>query len=221
VTGAPVGGGVGDGDDFNRPPAGPYALPGQYTVTMATRVNGVTTPVAGSQRFEVYALEGEGAPRTQAVLAFQQQTAALQRAVLGANALVNETLAQLQALRRAIDVTNTADDQLGGDARRLEVRLRDIQSALNGDPTMGRRSEPSPASMINRLNGITNSLWSNTLDAPTATQRRQYDVVATQFQKTLTDLRSAVDTDLRRLEERAEAAGVPWTSGRIPVWKPE
>jgi len=154
------------------------------------------------------------------VLAFQQQTAALQRAVLGANALVNETLTQVQALRRAIDLTNTADDQLATDARRVEVRLRDIQSALNGDPTMARRSEPSAPSMLNRLNGITNSLWSNTLEAPTATQRRQYDVVAAQFQATLTELRSVVDTDLRRLEERAESAGVPWTSGRIPAWRP-
>ena len=220
VIGTQVTGGVGEGEEFNRPPAGPFALPGQYTVSMAMRIDGVTTAVGQTQKFAVYALEGEGAPRTQAVLAFQQQTATLQRAVLGANALVNESIAQVQALRRAIDLTATADDGLARDARTVEDRLRDIQVALNGDPTMARRSEPAGPSMVNRLNGITNALWSNTLDAPTATQRRQYDLVASEFAKTLALLRGVVDTDLRHVEERAESAGVPWTSGRIPAWRP-
>ena len=31
----------------------------------------------------------------------------------------------------------------------------------------------------------------------------------------------ALETDLKRLEDNAEAAGVPWTSGRIPKWAPQ
>jgi hypothetical protein len=92
--------------------------------------------------------------------------------------------------------------------------------ALTGDPTMSRRSEPSSPSLLNRLNGITNSLWSNTLGDPTSTQRRQYEVVAAEFEKVLATLRPLIETDLRRVEEQAEAAGAPWTPGRIPVWTP-
>jgi len=219
-TPAPVGGGAGEGDDFFRPPAGPFVLPGTYSVSMTRRVDGVSTPVGQPQKFEVYMLDGDTSPRTPAVLAFQQQTSKLQRAVLGANALINETLTRVQALRRALQETPGADDKLSNDARLLESRLRDIQVALSGDPTMARRSEPSPSSMLNRLSGITGSLWSNTLDAPTATQRRQYDIVAAEFEKVLAQLRPVIDTDLRRVEDAAEAAGAPWTSGRVPVWKP-
>jgi len=140
--------------------------------------------------------------------------------VLGTNALINETLTRVQALRRALQETPGADDKLTNDARLLEVKLRDIQTTLSGDPTMARRSEPSAPSMINRLSGITGSLWSNTLDAPTATQRRQYDIVAAEFEKVLARLRPVIDTDLKRVEDAAEAAGAPWTSGRVPVWKP-
>jgi hypothetical protein len=100
------------------------------------------------------------------------------------------------------------------------MKLRDIQVALSGDPTMSRRSEPTPPSLLSRLGAITNSLWSNTLDAPTATHRRQYEIVAAEFEKVLAQLRPAVQTDLKRVEEFAEAAGVPWTSGRLPEWKP-
>lgn len=220
-TGAPqVVGGVGEGDDFARPPAGPFVLPGTYTVAMARRVDGVTTPLGQPQRFEVYMLDGDATPRTPAILAFQQQTSKLQRAALGANALVNETLTRVVALRRALQETPGADDKLAANARALEGRLRDIQTMLAGDPTMARRSEPSVPSMIIRLNGITNNLWSNTLDAPTATQRRQYEIVAEEFEKVLAQLRPVIETDLKRVEEQAEAAGVPWTSGRLPVWRP-
>ena len=116
--------------------------------------------------------------------------------------------------------TPSADDRLANDARALELKLRDIQVKLSGDPTMARRSEPSGPSMINRLNAITNSLWSNTLDAPTATQRRQYEIVAAEFEMVLAQLKPVIETDLRRVEEAAEAAGAPWTSGRLPVWRP-
>jgi hypothetical protein len=218
-TPTPVGG-AGDGDDFNRPPAGPYVLPGTYTVSMARRADGVTTPIGQAQKFEVYMLDGNASPRSPTVLAFQQQTSKLQRAVLGANALTNETLARVQALRRALQETPAADDKLANDARTIELRLRDIQVALSGDRTMASRSEPSAPSMLNRLGGITNSLWSNTLEEPTATQRRQYEIVAAEFEKVLAQLRPLVESDLKRVEDAAEVAGAPWTSGRVPVWRP-
>ena len=80
--------------------------------------------------------------------------------------------------------------------------------------------EPTPPSLLQRINGIAGREWSNTLDAPTATQRRQYEVVAAEFGGVLEKLRGLVEGDVKRLEDRAEAAGAPWTSGRIPTWKP-
>jgi hypothetical protein len=189
-------------------------------VSLAVRVDGVTTPVGAPQRFQVYMLDDGAAPRSATVLAFQQQTARLQRAVMGTSSLLNETLTRVRSLRRALNEAPGADDRLSNDARELERRLRDLQMALAGDPTMSRRSEPSPPSLLGRLNGITNSLWSNTLDAPTTTQRRQYDLVAAEFEKILAQVRPLVETELRRMEDAAEAAGAPWTSGRLPAWRP-
>jgi hypothetical protein len=85
---------------------------------------------------------------------------------------------------------------------------------------MARRSEATPPSLIQRVNGIGNSLWSNTMEDATATQKRQYDIAAAELGGLLDRLRTLVETDLKRLEDQAETAGVPWTSGRVPVWKP-
>ena len=215
------GGGGGEADGgFGRGPAGPMVLPGTYQVSLAKRVDGVTTTLGQPQRFEVYMLDADVPARTPEVVAFQQQTAKLQRAVLGANALAGETMEQLQELERALESTPGADERLVGEARTLQRQLRDIQDALSGDPTIGRRQEPSAPSLLQRINGIAGRQWSNTLDAPTATHRRQYEIVAAEFGTVLTRLRALVDGDVKRLGDRAEAAGAPWTSGRIPTWKP-
>jgi hypothetical protein len=58
------------------------------------------------------------------------------------------------------------------------------------------------------------------LDAPTATQQHQYDIVAGEYSKIQTRLKAIVDTELKRVESAAEQAGVPWTSGRMPEWRP-
>lgn len=82
-----------DGDERRRrEPAGPYVIPGSYRVAMAKRVDGVVTPLGEPRTFEVYSLDSSATPRSPAVLAFQQRTAKLARAVLGANALASETI---------------------------------------------------------------------------------------------------------------------------------
>lgn len=212
-------GGGGGGRGGGGPPSGALVVPGIYQVSIARRFNGLDTPIGQPQRFEVYQLDSTATPRTQAIVAFHEQSARLQRAVLGANANVTELLSRAQDLRRAIDETPSADPKLSDEARRLSERIRDIQDMLVGDNTIARHQEPSPPSLMARLNAVTGQLWSSTLEAPTATQRRQYDIVASAFPPILEQMKAA-DGDLRRLEDQAEAAGVPWTPGRIPTWKP-
>jgi len=201
-------------------PSGPMVVPGRYSVTLAKRVDGVVTAIGAPQTFAVAPLDSGGTPRSAAVVAFQQKTAALQRALLGANAVVNETMSRIQLLKRAIQETPTADDKLGTEVRRIEAQLREIQTTLSGDPTVARRQEPTPSSLLNRVNAIANSLWSNTMEDATATQKRQYEIAAGELGGLLDRLRTLVEQDLKRVEDQAETAGVPWTSGRVPVWKP-
>jgi len=212
-------GGAEPGSPFTRPaPSGPYVAPGTYEVSIARRVDGVDTPIGQPQKFEVYNLDAELAPRTPAIVAFEQQTESLQRAVLGANAEAGEVLQRTQALRRALQETPAADPKLGRDAAALELRVRDLQESLSGDPTMSRHQEPTPASLLDRL-GEATGVWSSNLESPTTTQRRQYEIVAAAFPAVLDQLKST-QAELKRLEDAAESAGAPWTSGRIPSWRP-
>jgi hypothetical protein len=204
-------------EGFFGTPRGPYVVPGTYKVSLARRVDGAVTPLGEPQSLDVYLLDSNAA-RTPEVLAFQQKSWQLLRAVLGANAAATEIMNQVQQLRRAVQETPGIDDRLAAEVRSVEARLRDIQEALNGDPTVERRQESSPPSLAQRLGELGGGTWSGTLGDVTDTHKEQYEIVAREFPKVLESLRSLIEVDLKRVEDAAEAAGVPWTSGRVPKW---
>ncbi len=47
----------------------------------------------------------------------------------------------------------------------------------------------------------------------------QYNAAAQDFESVLGQLRQLIEVDLDRLEKQLEAAGAPWTPGRVPEWK--
>jgi hypothetical protein len=136
--------------------------------------------------------------------------------VLGTSALINETFTRMTFLKRAIDETPSADTSLARRVRVLESRLRDAQEALTGDPTRAIRQEPAPQSLQARLQGAVSSAWSNSLSALNPSQQAQIDVVRREFGTVYSRVQQIVEVDLKALERDADAAGVPWTPGRIP-----
>jgi len=213
VTGPPY---ASDPDwPFGDPPAAPYVVPGTYQVSFAKRVNGVFTPIGETQRFQVVAVDSVSS-RKMTTLAEQQRTADLQRAVLGLREVVDETLNRMTLFKRAIDETPTPDLSLQTRVRVVTDKLKDAQEALGGDPTMSRRNEATPPSLLNRIGGAIGSNWGYTLEAPTPTQTAELELVRAQFNGILARVKQLIEVDLRGLEQSAEQAGVPWTSGRFP-----
>ena len=215
------------GDDEERPSwalreRGPMAVPGSYRVQLAKRVAGVVTDLGPAQPFEVVPLNLATLPAADraAQLAFQQKTARLQRAVLAAAEVVDETKARLATIKKALDDTPAARPELAATARELERRLAEIDARLSGDAEMAKRSVPTPPTIIDRVQGVVASHWS-TSSAPTATMRNAYAIAADEFTEVLAALTRLVGTDLAGLEVAMERAGAPWTPGRLPVWSKE
>ncbi len=203
---------------FFDPPQGPLVVPGKYTVTVATRVDGVETAI-GTQAFEVEALNNVTLPASDrpALLAFQRKTADLQRAVLGAVEAAREMQTRIRHIVKAIDHTPGAQAAWHAEARRLDTGLADVLLALRGDDVMRRRNEPVALAIGDRVDSIVSSHWTTT-GPPTGTSLRAYEIAAEEFAPVLDRLR-ALDADLRKLEATLEAGGAPWTPGRVPGWK--
>jgi photosystem II stability/assembly factor-like uncharacterized protein len=206
---------------YAEPPIGPLAAPGTYRVTLAKRVDGELTSLGETQTFTTETL-GTGSlppPDRSALLAFQEKTGRLQRAVLGAVETAGEARKRLDYLKQALDDTPAADPALADEARAIEGRLKDLEVALSGDQVVAGYQEPTPLSIVARVQGIVSGHWMTT-QAPTATHRRAYEIAAEEFADVLARLQASMN-DLQALEAKAEAAGAPWTPGRVPRWEPE
>ncbi|MFP5354816.1 MAG: WD40/YVTN/BNR-like repeat-containing protein [Gemmatimonadota bacterium] len=202
---------------FGDPPGGPYVVPGRYSVTLAQRVGGVVTSLGGPVSFNV--VTEPGSPVTiadhAARGAFQARLRELRRSVAGAVELATTTGQRLDQIRRALDLAPAAPKALHDQVRALEGRLRLVVRELSGDRALASRSEATPASITDRVNGI-GSEQGRTLGRPTGTHEEQLAIASELFAAELARLRQLVETDIPALEREVERSGAPWTAGRIP-----
>jgi hypothetical protein len=122
----------------------------------------------------------------------------------------------MNLFKRAIDETPTADTSLQTRVRAMIDRLRDANELLGGDPTLAIRNEPTPPSLIGRLQGAVGSSWGSTLEAPTPAQLADLEIVRSKYSAIYASIKQLIEVDLKSLEDAATQAGVPWTSGRFP-----
>jgi len=209
-----------EGEDF--PPAGaqgPLVISGAYSVRMLQKVDGAVTELAGAQSFKVVT---EGASSMSvadrsAQEEFQRKAARLYRAVAGALHTAEEVEERLKAIRGAVRETPAVEKQLGAAAGSIEQRNREILRALRGDTEMQKRNEPIPTSINDRVNAILEG-ERFALTKPTQTHLDDYTIAAAEFAGQLDRLHALVEVDLAKLEKDMEAAGAPWTPGRVPEW---
>jgi hypothetical protein len=198
------------------------APPGTYEVTLARQVGGELTGLTPPERFEVVALDLAtfAADDPGAVTAFHRKVASLRRAVLGAIRIADASRNRLGHLRKAFFDTPGADPAVLAEIQRVDQRLDALLVALRGDPTLQERQEPEPPSIKQRVEHVVSRQWHVT-SAPTRTHQDAYRTAGEAFAEVLAELRVLIEQDLGELEGRMEAAGAPWTPGRMPTWELE
>ena len=209
-----------DADPDFEPPSGPLVMPGTYKAVVAKRIDGVITPIGPPQEFQVV-VEGQEnmsvSDRT-ALVEFQTKAVRLQRAVNGATQAANALRPRLTAIKRAIAETPSLPPRLYEEAMALEKRTNEILRALSGDSAARQRNMNTPSSINDRVGYVVGAQRMSTA-RPTQTQHAQYTAAAQDFEGVLVRLRQLIEVDLSRLEKQLEAAGAPWTPGRIPEWR--
>jgi len=187
-------------------------------VTMAKRMNGVITPIPGSQPLEVVA-EGVSTREDRILLSeFQEKLGRLQKAIDATEQAANEARTRLSAIVRATDATPSLSPALREQAREMEQRLTGINRALRGDSVLRARNEGTPDSIAERAQWATGSLRQTT-GRPTKLAMQNYQIASDELALEIPKLRRLLETDIRGLEKQLDAAGAPATPGRLPDWK--
>ena len=137
----------------------------------------------------------------------------LRRAVSGAGAAIEETAERLRAIRDALMRSTVGDASLDDEVRALEGRLADLREALDGNEQQDAIGEPTPPSVSRRLFTLAFA-HRYTAYGPTPHHLESLAVVEEGFAEIRDGLDRLVDVDLPALEDKLDAAGVPWTPGR-------
>ncbi len=210
-----------DGDDSIPDAAdqGPLVLAGNYSVRFFEKASGVVTELAGPQSFKVVTegAVGMSAADRGAQEQFLRKVTRLYRAVSGALHTSEDVESRLKGIREALREAPAAEKQLGSVADVLEQRNREILRALRGDVEVAKRNEPVASSIGDRVNSVMEGERFS-LAKPTQSHVDSYNIAAGEFAEELAKLHTLVEVDLSKLEKDMEAAGAPWTPGRVPEW---
>ena len=200
---------------------GPMAAPGEYSARVVLVTGDGYEALTAPQSFTVKPLGTAtlAAADRGALLAFQREVAALQRAAIATDRAARETSERLALLRRAVRAAPGLDAApYETRITAFEARLFEIGRVLSRDRTALDRAEFAPPSVMQRISRVVGAQFRAT-SAPTTTQRDSYAVASAQLAEMSEALRALVEGDLAALEAELEAAGVPWTPGRpIPRW---
>jgi photosystem II stability/assembly factor-like uncharacterized protein len=208
------------GGGFQRESGGPLVMPGKYTIKLFNKAESTVAEIGQAQMFNVVsdAASPVRPEDRQALAEFQQKVVKLYRALSGSISTANETRAQLRAIKRALNETPAADAKLARIAEQLDMQVIEFLRAVRGDTVLAQRNENVPPSINERVQNIMSG-ERQAIQRPTQTHMNNYAIAAEEFSGELSKLRKIVDFDLRDLEKQMEAAGAPWTPGRVPEWK--
>lgn len=204
---------------FGSPPVGPLVVPGEYSVTLGKRINGVVTQLTEPQSFLLKPLHDtpEATQDRPALLAFQQDVTNMARVVDGATTTASELRNRLAHMKLAAETVSVSNAPLRSQIQALEARLDEVDVALTGDRTVSGRNEPAPWPISARVGQIRGwGMYSQA--APTGWSVDALALAKTETNRVLGEMRN-IESGLEQVEDELERLGAPFTPGRgVPSW---
>lgn len=198
------------------PRDGMMAMPGKYSVTLYRHHNGDTKQLTEPESFELKILEGATLPvKNQAELAaFQKEAANFQRVFSGATSMLSSAGEKVSAMERAIMALPEPSAEWLGQVKKMEKAIADIRQTIYGDRRAATLDIDTEPGLSSRMRGVTYALYGTT-SAPTQTMRNELSIAKEDFGPVYQKIKTIVETDIKAMERKLEAAGAPYTPGRV------
>jgi len=197
-------------------PSGAYAVPGTYSATLNSRVNGMTSEIAGPVSFDLVRITEQALPGSTPAeaTAFQRQVADAQTAVSAANTTVADLTAKLKLYRMAIDRAS-GGATLEGQYNMIRAEVQALDEALTGS-NAARRKGTTPATITSRVNYAARSgstTYDPTTYGPTTQSHQQLGWAMEAFVDVRGRLSVLTGATVPAFENAMESAGAPWVKG--------
>jgi len=189
--------------------------PGDFTVTLSKYIDGKITELSVPQVFKVVPLS-EGALKRapyEEVNAFISQFQAFQQDLTATNMMLAKSLKLLEAMRRALNKSETSNNELLNRIYQAREKLLDIDNELSGDKTkgeIGERSDPTP----NDGNRIGQLALNTSTYGPTPNHKSAVNRAIKQLDQIKIKLKEITEKALPEIERDLKKAGAPWIEGQ-------
>ncbi|MFQ5609451.1 MAG: hypothetical protein ACE5F8_04190, partial [Woeseiaceae bacterium] len=196
------------------PSAGVLVAPGEYTVSIHKRIDGVVTDLAQTQSFDVVSIREptlEGDSQEHRVV-FEAQVDELIRAADGTINAIDRISEEINALKEVL-VRSTADAALYEIADSIQERMLEQRDVIAGNETRDIFHDWDNVSVQNRLFHARFVARANAY-GPTPVQRESYSIARRAYDEAVVVLTELVDDEYASLKEALDGAGVPWSPGR-------
>jgi photosystem II stability/assembly factor-like uncharacterized protein len=195
------------------PSAGVLVVPGQFTVSMSKREDGVLMDLGQSQTFDVVSIRNPTLPGStqQQRVVFDSQVNELHRAAEGTVKTIDAIVAELAAAKESL-LSSTADPSLYEIANSIQQRVQAERDRIAGNPLRDPYNDEGEMSVTARV--MHARYAPSQAYGPTPAQRESYRIARDLYDETSRSLSNLVDVEYAGLKVALDAAGVPWSPGR-------
>ncbi|MFD0798051.1 WD40/YVTN/BNR-like repeat-containing protein [Maribacter chungangensis] len=193
---------------------GPLAAPGTYSVSLYLLQNGTLEQVGAPQQFKLKPTPNSPSDiNFEEVAKFQERTNALLKDMYGASSKIGEVADRIRHMKAALLETPKANTALFAGLKTLETKLAELRERLYGHPIKNKFNEATAPSIMSRAGSVAYGHW-GTRQMPTETQQENIRIAETDFKTFKTDMKAYM-TELMQYEAKLQAAGAPYTPGRV------
>jgi len=190
------------------------ATPGDYTMTLSKRVDGVVTELVAPQSFKVIPLK-EGTLKGSSheeIKNFIEGHYLFQQDLNATTTTLSESLVMIDAMKRASDKALNPQTDLIGRIHKTREDLLNIQKELTGDKTKGAIGEKSnPTPWDGDFIGL---VASKTTYGPTANHKAAISRAKKQLGEIKVKLSNIIDDTFPAIQKDLKSAGAPWIEGQ-------
>ncbi len=202
----------------NKQTGGIPVPPGRYTVSTAKVVNGIETKIGKEQSFYLKPLGNLSLPAKNPVVLenFKKEAAEVYGITVGLTKWNENMSKNIKALKTALinGAGSTQEDLMRADD--MISALRDMHTVLNGDEIIDKLHESQPPNLNWRISAVVYGAYHGS-DA-TQTLKDNLQIVKEGVTELIKQAKT-LEQKIKLLENRANAAGSPWSPGRIPDFK--
>lgn len=197
--------------------SGYMAMPGVYTVTMHSKIDGKIARLSKAQKFEVVSLRDNALPR-QDFTKTSNYFRRLEKTITTVDALsitVSNLLKRATSMKTALSQSAADVGYLDERLSRVRGALMDMDEALNGNRSRKSPGEKNNPTLSSRLSAASGAAWGSTY-GPTKTALLSLGLADKEISK-IKSLLSASEVEFEKLASELKSAGAPWIEGdKIP-----